>query len=130
MQKPHQDAVYRRYIFYSLLLSLLGLIGLAVMIAIGIGVLRQHVERWGAYQKGDFLNADGYHPVTIVRGDDGYIYGVTDSGGIYGHGVLYRLSPQNGAFRVTSHLRRQLWNRALCANASTGWMGLWGCRWQ
>ncbi|HLI48390.1 MAG TPA: choice-of-anchor tandem repeat GloVer-containing protein [Chthonomonas sp.] len=100
MQNPHQDAVYRRYIFYSLLLPLLGLIVLAVVIAIGVGVLRQRVERWGAYQKGDFLNADGYHPVTIIRGDDGYIYGVTDSGGIYGHGVLYRLSPQNGAFRL------------------------------
>ncbi|MGM9490553.1 choice-of-anchor tandem repeat GloVer-containing protein [Ideonella sp. YS5] len=45
-----------------------------------------------------FAGSDGSYPMTApLSASDGSLYGVTESGGQYGHGVLYRLTP-DGVF--------------------------------
>jgi uncharacterized repeat protein (TIGR03803 family) len=50
---------------------------------------------------GNPINADGANPeAELVEGNDGFLYGVTRTGGPNGTGVVYKLSPDGSAFEV------------------------------
>ncbi|WP_143962497.1 choice-of-anchor tandem repeat GloVer-containing protein [Litoribacter populi] len=48
--------------------------------------------------------SDGSSPNNIVEGQDGYFYGTTVAGGVFGRGTFFRISPQGNDFQVLHHL--------------------------
>jgi len=44
--------------------------------------------------------ADGYNPYGMVIGDDGNLYGTTNSGGSNNVGTIFRVTPSSGAYEV------------------------------
>lgn len=53
----------------------------------------------------NFQNIDGccaVNPSVMAQGKDGYIYGATTSGGLYGYGTIFKIAPTGGVL-VTLH---------------------------
>jgi uncharacterized repeat protein (TIGR03803 family) len=51
-----------------------------------------------------FNGADGNMANTeLIAGNDGYLYGVTTMGGMYDHGVIYKILPNGSGYKVIHH---------------------------
>lgn len=56
------------------------------------------------WKSDETINATGSEPgIVMAMARDGFLYGVTEAGGLYGNGVFYRLST-NGEYTILAHL--------------------------
>ena len=53
----------------------------------------------------EFQLKDGSKPIDLMQGSDGYLYGTTMAGGDANWGVIYRIDPGYGSFKVLYHFQ-------------------------
>jgi uncharacterized repeat protein (TIGR03803 family) len=67
----------------------------------GFQVIHRFANLTGSNQDLVPINTDGSSPeAELVQGNDGYLYGVTRTGGANGTGVIYKLQPDGTGFQV------------------------------
>ena len=67
----------------------------------GFTILHKFAQTASSNQDGNAINTDGAYPESaLIQGPDGYLYGMTKSGGPNGTGAVYKMSTDGSSFTV------------------------------